>query len=131
MRQRNGRKADSGVRVPLDAGFTLMEMVVAVFVVSVMTAVLTPHLLGASERAQAAACEQNQRTIRAALTEYYMLHNAYPQGDTQTQLETLKDDKLIESIPSDPGGGTYQIEDADPTHVQVSCSKHLTLPADQ
>lgn len=104
-----------------------MEMAVAVFIVSVMTAVLVPHLLGAGQRAQAVACEQNQRTIRAALSEYYLIHHAYPQGDTQAQLQTLVQEQLLDAVPDEPSGGQYTISDSDPANVTVSCTVHGEL----
>ncbi|MCL6548768.1 MAG: type II secretion system GspH family protein [Alicyclobacillus sp.] len=110
-----------------EQGFTLMEMVIAVFIVSVMMAVLVPHLLGAGQRAEAVACEQDQRTIRAALNEYYLIHHTYPTGDTQTQIRALVQEQLLDSIPVEPSGGQFVISDADPADVTVSCTIHGTL----
>ncbi|CAM3797835.1 competence type IV pilus major pilin ComGC [Alicyclobacillus pomorum] len=110
-----------------EAGFTLMELVVAVFIVAVMAAVVTPHLLGIGQNAESNACEQNQRMIRAALSEYYLIYHNYPQGTADEQLKTLKDAKLIESIPEEPSGGHYQITETD-GEVEVSCDVHGELP---
>lgn len=118
-------------QVTKEYGFTLMEMVVAVFVMSLMMAVLMPHLLGAGTRAQTTACEMNQRTIRAALSEYYMIHHAYPTGDTTTQLQTLQASQLIESVPREPAGGNYLINDSDSNNVVVSCDIHNSLGVSQ
>lgn len=104
-----------------------MEMVVAVFVVAVMIAVVTPHLIGAGSRAKAVACEQNQRMIRAALTEYQLLYNTEPQGNTSQQLQALVDAELLQSIPREPDGGTYIINDTDANQISVSCSIHGEL----
>lgn len=125
LKRNVGRKRNRQTQT--EHGFTLMEMVVAVFVVSVMMAVLMPHLLGAGTRAQAAACEMNERTLRAALTEYYMIYHVYPTGDTQAQLQTLKTSQLIESVPKEPSGGNYTISDTDPNNVTVECSVHGIL----
>jgi prepilin-type N-terminal cleavage/methylation domain-containing protein len=114
-----------------EQGFTLMELVVAVFVISVLIAVTMPHLLGASQRAETTACEENQRTIRAALTEYYLLYHTYPSGNSMQQLQTLVSQQLLESIPKDPGGGNYVISDADANNVVVSCDVHGILGNDQ
>lgn len=112
------------------AGFTLLELTVAVFVISVMVAVTVPHLLGASQRAQTTACGENQRTIRAALTQYYLLYHAYPSGNTTQQLQILKSQQLLQSIPKEPAGGNYVIQDSDPNNVTVSCDVHGTLGND-
>jgi prepilin-type N-terminal cleavage/methylation domain-containing protein len=110
-----------------ESGFTLMEMVVAVLIVSIMVAVVMPHLLGAGKRAESSACEQNQRTIRAALNEYYMINHTYPQGNTMQQLQTLKNSEILQSIPKEPTGGNYIISDSDPNNVSVTCDVHGTL----
>jgi len=108
-------------------GFTLVEMLVAVFVASVMIAVIMPHLLSAGKKAEATACEQNQRTIRAALSEYYLINHAYPTGNTTQQLQTLVSAQLLSSIPKEPTGGNYIIDDSDSNNVVVTCDVHGTL----
>lgn len=110
-------------------GFSLIEMVVSVSVFAVMMAVVIPHLLGIGVKAQAVACEQNQRMIRAALTEYYLENHVYPNGDTNQQLQTLVSAQLLDSVPQEPSGGSYLIDDANGTTVTVSCSVHGTLGA--
>lgn len=113
-----------------DHGFSLVEMVVAISVFAVMMAVVIPHLLGIGVKAQAIACEQNQRMIRAALSEYFLEHHSYPTGDSDTQLQALVTDGLLDSMPKDPSGGTYEITDTDPSAVSVSCSIHGSLGDD-
>lgn len=113
-----------------DHGFSLVEMVVAISVFAVMMAVVIPHLLGIGVKAQAIACEQNQRMIRAALSEYYLEYHAYPSGDSETQLQALVTDGLLDSVPKDPSGGSYTISDTDPNAVSVSCSVHGPLGDD-
>lgn len=116
-----------GNKKRMENGFTLLELVIAVFIIAVMIAVVMPHLLGAGKRAQAVACEQNQRIIRAALTEYDLLHHTYPVGTTAEQLQTLLDAQILQSIPSEPDGGHYIIQDSDENQVGVSCDVHGTL----
>ncbi|MCL6453173.1 MAG: prepilin-type N-terminal cleavage/methylation domain-containing protein [Alicyclobacillus sp.] len=112
---------------PGEQGFTLMEMVVAVFIVGVMMAVATPYIAGAGQRAETTACEQNQRMIRAALSEYDLLYHQYPSGNSLQQLQELQAANILESVPRDPGGGNYVIADSDPNNVSVSCDVHGEL----
>jgi len=112
-----------------DDGFTLMEMVVAVFVISVMIAVIVPHLLGAGQRAQATACEENQRTIRSALAEYYLINHNYPMGNTTQQFGELVAAQFLSSVPVEPDGGNYVVNETDVNNVYVSCSIHGSLGA--
>ncbi len=101
-------------------GFTLIEMMVAVFVVSVMVSILMPHLLGAGQRAEATATDQTERTIRSSLEEYYLIHHSMPQGNTAAQLNALVADQLLESIPTSPAIGNYLINDGDVNNVSVT-----------
>lgn len=110
-----------------DGGFTLMEMVVAVLIVSVMMTVVTPHLISAGKRAERTACEQNQRTIRAALAEYDLLNNNYPSGNSAQQIGALVQSNILASVPKDPAGGNYEINDTDTNNVTVSCDIHGPL----
>lgn len=112
-----------------EEGFTLMEMVVAVFIVAVMMAVVTPYLMGAGRRAEATACEQNQRTIRAALSDYDLIYHTYPVGNALQQMQTLQTSNILDQIPVDPGGGNYLISDTDANNVTVSCDVHGQLGA--
>lgn len=113
-----------------EKGFTLMELVVCVLIISIMTAVLLPHLLGAGKRTEVTACEENQRLIRGALTEYYMVNHSYPNGNSLAQLTTLRDSEILQSIPKDPSGGNYVINDVDMNNVTVSCDVHGMLGND-
>lgn len=108
-----------------------MEMVVAIFVVSVMTAVTLPHLMGISTQADKVACRENEQAIQSAITEYYLLNHSVPTGTTSEQLQELVTDGLLESVPTDPGGGEYTIDDSDPQHIKVDCSVHGSLEASQ
>lgn len=110
-----------------DEGFTLMEMVVAVFVVSIMSAVVVPHLIGISGQADQVACAQNQQAIKSAVTEYYLMNHEVPTGDSETQLHELVDAGLLQTVPVDPSGGEYTIDDSNPEKITVTCSVHGEL----
>jgi type II secretion system protein G len=112
-----------------EAGFTLMEMVVAVLIVSIMITVVAPHLMNAGKRAESTACEQNQRTIRAALSEYDLLYHTYPSGNTAQRLDALVQANILASQPKEPSGGNYVINDTDGNNVAVSCEVHGQLGA--
>ncbi len=103
-----------------EGGFTLIEMMVAVFVVSIMVSVIVPHLLGAGKRAQETAVTENEQTIRCAIEEYYLIHHTMPNGNSVDQLNSLVADQLLDSIPVSLTGETYQIDDADVNHVVVT-----------
>ncbi len=113
-------------------GFTLVEMVVALFVVSVVMAITLPNLQVAGVNAAKIGCEGNQRMIRAALTEYYLNEHRFPQEATvQGDLQDLVAAGYLDSIPICPSGGSYVITiSPDGTTATVSCTDHGSLGGD-
>ncbi len=110
-------------------GFTLIEMVVALFIVSVMMAVAIPNLQVAGVNAARTGCEANQRMVHAALTEYYLDHHGYPSDSTtEAIVADLKQNGYLDSTPTCASGGTYTITIApDGLSATVSCSSHGEL----
>jgi prepilin-type N-terminal cleavage/methylation domain-containing protein len=110
-------------------GFTLIELAVAVFVISVLIAIALPNLRGAGVKAQKVSCEGNQRLLRAQLENYYLTEKGYPTGTTdQDRIKSMVDLGYLQAAPSCPSGGTYSVTvSADKTSVTVSCSMHGVL----
>lgn len=110
-------------------GFTLIELAVAVFVISVLIAIALPNLRAAGEKAQKVACEGNQRLLRAQLENYYLTEKGYPPGATdQDRLTNMVTAGYLQSVPTCPNGGAYTITvSPDHTSVTVSCTVHGTL----
>lgn len=102
-----------------EAGFSLLELMVAVSIVAVMIGMITPHLMGAAKTAHATACAGNVKTIQDALAEYDLVHNALPTGDSQAQLSALVSDQLLSN---DVLSGNFTINDTDPANLSVTCS---------
>lgn len=110
-------------------GFTLVEMVVALFIVAVVMAIALPNLQAAGTRAAVTGCEGNQRAIRAALTEYYLNEHQYPQETTTAAiLLDLKNAGYLASTPTCPSGGQYVITIAPGGNsADVTCTVHGEL----
>ena len=110
-------------------GFTLVEMVVALFIASAIMAVAIPNLQAAGARAAATGCEANQKMIRAALAEYDLDNHHFPQETTVAgDLADLKQAGYLDSTPTCPSGGTYIITvSPDGTTATVACSVHGEL----
>lgn len=62
-------------------GFTLLELLLVVAIISLLSAISMMSLRLASERARTVQCQNNQRTIGIALQSYYIDHNAFPYAD--------------------------------------------------
>jgi len=100
-------------------GFSLIELMIAVVIVAIMVAMITPQLMHASARAEATACSGNVRTISAALAEYQLLHQSLPAGNSAQQIQALVGDGLLSN---DALQGNYVIQDTDTNNINVSCS---------
>ena len=110
-------------------GFTLIELAIAVFVISVLIAISLPHLRGTGEKAQLTTCEGNQRLLRAQLENFYLSEKGYPTGTTDAErLKQMFDLHYLQTAPSCPSGGTYKITvSADKTSATVECTVHGAL----
>ncbi|TCS72577.1 competence protein ComGC [Effusibacillus lacus] len=100
-----------------------MELVISLFVISVIIAISIPHLKSVGEKAQTTACEGNQKLIRSQMENYYLAEHSWPGG-----LQDLKSKNYLQTIPVCPKGGTYSLSVSNDEAV-VSCSKHPAQPA--
>ncbi|MFO7263562.1 MAG: prepilin-type N-terminal cleavage/methylation domain-containing protein [Bacillota bacterium] len=114
------------------SGFTMVEMIVVLFVISVVLMIALPDLRQAGVKAQLTTCEANQRLIRTQLENYYMDHQyRYPLQDQSSRssdaiLQQLEAEHYLQSVPVCPAGGTYDIQYGT-DHVTVSCTVHNEL----
>jgi prepilin-type N-terminal cleavage/methylation domain-containing protein len=61
-------------------GFTLIEMLIVMAVVSILIAIIIPSYRGMQNDAWIAKAEKEAQTIQAAVESYYRHHNEYPAG---------------------------------------------------
>lgn len=110
-------------------GFTLIELAVTIFVISILIAIAIPNLRGTGDKAQKVSCEGNQRLLRAQLENYYLTERGYPNGVSDTdRLQQMVTNGYLQTLPSCPAGGVYHITiSSDKTSVTVDCSKHGAL----
>lgn len=69
-------------------GFTLVELVVCIAVVSVLLSLGVPAVQQARERARGIACSQQLRQIGLALHNYHSAHNVFPMGSSKFVAKT-------------------------------------------
>lgn len=103
MRWRSRRKTK--------AGFTLIELMVAIAIIAILAAIALPRFVTARYRAYLSACMLNERNIATALESYRTDNQTYP-----TDLSTLLDNKVVTALPSCPSAPgtvyTYEVASA-------------------
>jgi prepilin-type N-terminal cleavage/methylation domain-containing protein len=60
---------------PRRRGFTLIEVMITVSIMSVLLAIAVPNWMQTRERTQSRACQKQLQTIRAAKEQYVMTNN--------------------------------------------------------
>lgn len=101
------------------AGFTLIEIMVAVVILGILAAIVVPKIMSRPEQARMVKVKQDILSIQSALDLYKLDNGFYP--STDQGLEALitkpttppvprnwKSDGYVQDIPVDPWGEQYQ-----------------------
>ena len=104
------KKAENVVAQSMCAGFTLMEVMIAVGIIGVLSAVAVPALMKNLEKANKTAAREGVSALKNACMTYYMDHKKMP-----TSLDQLVegDEPALENGESglyDPWGSKYEME---------------------
>ena len=104
------KKAENVVAQSMRAGFTLMELMIAVAIVGILSTVAVQSLTGNIAKANEAAAKQGVNALKEACTTYYINHKKMP-----TSLDQLVegDEPALENGESglyDPWGLKYEME---------------------
>jgi len=125
-----------------ESGFTLIEMMIVVAIITILVTLLVPNFMRARAQAQTAACESNMKEIATALEMYYADNLSYPGSGSGTSSNNVDAaDPLVQYYlkqpPVDPAAGpgkyyTYTISgsgtsDASYTIVCPGFHSALTL----
>jgi prepilin-type N-terminal cleavage/methylation domain-containing protein len=88
-----------------EEGFTLIEMLIVLFIIGIVLAIAIPNLKSAGETARERADQANRKLIGSQADNYYLEHGKYP-----SSVEELVKKNYIRSAPQCPGGkGKYVI----------------------
>lgn len=80
-----------------EAGFTLMELIIVMSIISILAALAVPRFTAAIKSAHEAVLREDLRVMRTAIDSYTMDKQKAPQS-----LDDLVQDGYLRSIPEDP-----------------------------
>lgn len=97
-------------------GFTLIEVMVVVVILSILAAILVPKIMDRPDKARIVKAQADIRALESALNLYKLDNHSYP--STDQGLEALiqkpadapswKDGGYIDRLPKDPWGHPYE-----------------------
>lgn len=102
-----------------EQGFTLMEMLIVLFIIGVIIAIALPNLKSAGERARDKADLANRRMIGSQADNFYLERGRYP-----LTVQELVNAGYLRTVPTCPGGkGRYVIQQGAqlPAQQRVIC----------
>ncbi len=118
-RQGRGRQGKGARRRPADAGFSLLEVMVVVVILSVLALVIVPRVIDRPDQARAARAQSDIAAISSALKLYKLDNFRFP--STEQGLAALTQPPntpplapnwaaggYLERLPQDPWGQPYQ-----------------------
>jgi len=99
-------------------GFTLIEIMVVVVILSILAAIIVPRIMDRPDQARMVKAKQDIRVIDSALKLYKLDNHFYPSTDqglealvskptTSPEPKNWKDGGYLERLPKDPWDGNY------------------------
>lgn len=100
-------------------GFTLLEILVVVFILGILASLIVPSIMGRPDQARIIAAKNDVRTIVSALKLYRLDTGSYPETGQGLQALVTKPEAgriprnwksggYIERLPEDPWNEAYQ-----------------------
>jgi general secretion pathway protein G len=96
MKKPGGEMRKSGRR-KTGRGFTLVELLVVLAIISLLITIVAPHYVGRVNRAEEAVLKEDLVLMRDALDKHYADAGVYPNS-----LDDLVSKRYLRSIPPDP-----------------------------
>ncbi|CCQ96413.1 conserved hypothetical protein [[Clostridium] ultunense Esp] len=110
-----------------EEGFTLIEILIVIFLLSLILAVAVPNYTKSTERAEKAICDNTKKGAEAQLELYLIDHKqdaAKIMENGEIVLSKLVDEGYLKEAPQCPSKGTYTVEKGSDGTYQVKCSVH-------
>lgn len=78
-------------------GFTLVELLIVLFVIALLASLVAPVVTGSIQRARESTLKEDLHVLRKAIDDYYSDSGRYPEN-----LTLLAEKRYIRKIPVDP-----------------------------
>jgi general secretion pathway protein G len=107
----------AALRRALQAGFTLIELMVVLVIIGVLAALIVPNVLDRADDARVTAARTDVTNLMQALKLYKLDNHRYPTGEQGLQALVSKPTSgpapvnwkpYLEKLPNDPWGRPYQ-----------------------
>ena len=92
-----GAASTRATGVARSAGFTMIELLVALAIIGLMLALAYPRYFSSLERSKEVVLRENLRTVRETIDKFYGDTGRYPEA-----LEELVEKKYLRAVPIDP-----------------------------
>ena len=107
------KSEENRAALAMRAGFTLMEILVAVAIIGILGTVAVQSIVSNLERAKQTAAKESVDNISNAITSYYLANKKYP-SDLRDLIKEQGDDEPIlkggDGALEDPWGTEYKLE---------------------
>jgi general secretion pathway protein G len=106
----------SSLRLRLQSGFTLIELMVVLLIIGVLAALIVPNVLDRADDARVTAAKTDVNNLMQALKLYRLDNQRYPTGEQGLQALLTKPTSgpvpsnwkaYLDLLPNDPWGKSY------------------------
>ncbi|HWJ80312.1 MAG TPA: competence type IV pilus major pilin ComGC [Niallia sp.] len=97
-----------------EKGFTLIEMMIVLVVISILLLITIPNITKHNSKINNTGCDAMLKMVQAEVQSYYMEHKEYP----KSMEDLVKEDYITEKQKTCPNGKSFIIKDG-----QVELSK--------
>jgi general secretion pathway protein G len=122
--------SNKSIRRRLEAGFTLIELMVVILIIGLLATIVVQNLRGATDRAKRVKAQADIAQLKSGLDRFYLDAGSYPTTDQGLQALVSQPTNgnvphdwqgpYIEKIPPDPWGNQYFYQSDGNTYILKS-----------